>query len=380
MHRILAILYDAYPDIEVDYDWDNPWTVQRSLDPSIAPQGIQTDTRNDRYSVPDYNIKTIKDDIKWMKSTSKMPPISAYLETIDNSGEKWINLFSYNTISESPKNLDVSKYTRDLWVFVQSFIISNKHLSTVKKAIYKYGLEGRSFHENREIYHLYSREFYWSSNFYADVENTGYYSHIPFSIANIHCDDIITEPTYFIYQQETHDDSSQEDSFHMLMPSKCIYDGLNLMYAKENGAWVDNKTGDLICYDNFVFGHGHSALLVKKSALIKYLKEQNKTVVWPILIERMIKLDHGEGSKYIQCGGYAYLSSEGVIKYKFRDYYPSEFSKWKSKQLRRYKKMMLKVELFLVKHHLMKMSHEESFRFFAEQDEDEIDVIINQDL
>lgn len=365
LNRILAILTDVFPDAKGENGWFNPWLVQRSIDPTIAPLGMQTDNRNDRYSVPVYEIDAIKDDFKWMKSTTKMPPIADYLQITDSIGEKWINLFSYNKQTFQPKSIDKPEYIRDLWVFVQSFVIDKKYLNKVTTAIYKYGLKGRSFHENGEIYHLYSREFFWSSNYQTNVEQTGYYSHVPFSISNRCWDKIITEPTYLQYQQDSDEDSSYEESFSMLLPNQCLYNGLGLMYAKENGAWVD-KDGKLTCYDNFVYGHGHSALLVRQSAIMNYLKQNDKIIVWPILIERMIRTNHGMDSHRIQCGGYAYLTPDGKIKYKFRDYEPTSFSKWKNRQKVKIKKQTDKVKIILAKHHLLKLSLEEQLHYLSD--------------
>lgn len=63
LNRILAILTDVFPDAKGENGWFNPWLVQRSIDPTIAPLGMQTDNRNDRYSVPVYEIDAIKDDL-----------------------------------------------------------------------------------------------------------------------------------------------------------------------------------------------------------------------------------------------------------------------------------------------------------------------------
>lgn len=98
---------------------------------------------------------------------------------------------------------------------------------------------------------------------------------------------------------------------------------------------------------------------------MNYLKQNDKIIVWPILIERMIRTNHGMDSHRIQCGGYAYLTPDGKIKYKFRDFEPTAFSKWKNRQKGKIKKLTDKVKIILAKHHLLKLSLEEQLLYLS---------------
>ena len=65
-----------------------------------------------------------------------------------------------------------------LWIFIQAYIVRKQDLRTVCDNLYNYGTQGRSFHEDRAINKLFSREFYWSS-IYRDTVSEEEYQRIP---------------------------------------------------------------------------------------------------------------------------------------------------------------------------------------------------------
>lgn len=380
MYRIMAILADYYRNIDIDSSWHDPWLSARSIDPTLSQEGRKTDYTFSVYKIPLCDLSAIPDDNTWMKSIKAMPSLIDFLQQESKSKTEWINLFSYNKQVLSPINIQSDSYTRDLWVFVQSFLVDKKYAKTICKLIYKLGIEGRSFHENGDIYNLYCREFFWSENYLKNVESTGYYSHIPFSIGHICKDDITIEPTYLKYQQDTDIDASHEESASILFPSGYIYNSLNLMYAKQNGSWV-NHLGEVKCFDNKVYGHGDQALMIEKKSLIKLLKEKGKILIWPILIERMLRTDYGSGSHYIQCGGYAVMDEKGQIKYKIRSYEITKFDTWKKVQVTRLNKIKNCIKRILVKHNIINVSVAEKYRLFYNEDFNSLDFnkIFNND-
>lgn len=353
MNKIAAILADKHLDIKGEYTFDSPRLRMRSLDPSLNPLYEKTHHQHSLYEVPKYDLWQIKDNSIWRKSYKNMPSIKSYLETKDDDGNVWLNLFSYNSISSNPKISLNSKFSRELWVFVQGFIVDKKDLNKVCKKIFNQGLEGRRFHENSSINRIYNHEYYWSSLYNDFVESRGY-SNIPFSIRKYSNPDIIIDPAYLQYSQESGEDySDYEESYSMYMPNKLLFDGMGLKFTNKDGQWV-NEEGEIICIDNYICSGGHAALLIRKDKLLDYLNQEGKRIFWPILIERMLKTDGGIGSVYTQAGGYAYMDKRGNIHFKFRSYEETNWDKLKKRGSSKFGNMEEKFKAILIKYRIIK--------------------------
>jgi hypothetical protein len=356
MYRIMSRLMDLYPDIDYSKEWTTPVLNARNIDPTLRLIENSNKDRRSVYSIPPFDITKPEDDIKWIHSGGNMPSIESYLESQDVDGHTWINLFSYNTIEWKPTKISSTPiYNRDLWLFVQSFIVDKECCDKVCSLIHKYGLEGRNFHENSEIYNLYSRDFFWSDE-YKFLFNIGEYGLQELSLGHKTYPDILMNPSYLHYTLSSSEDASHDDALNMLLPNQWLYEGLGLMYAKDNGAWV-NSNGEIMVMDNQVYGNGHSALMVRKDALLSYLNKNNKCLIWPILIERMVRpTTYDAHSDYVQFGGWAYMDEKGVIHHKFRCYELTASKKWINKQKMKFNKVKESFLRWLFKHHLIRLS------------------------
>lgn len=375
LYKIMAVLSDKYSKIDVDFTWENPWLRARTIDPSVNPVYTKSHIEPSKYEVPQYNLKHIKDDADWLQAYKDTPCVNDYIQTTDSNDIDWINLFSYNMITAKPKvRLEHKEMVRDLWVFVQSFLVDKKDLKKVCRQIYKIGIEGRSFHENHSINNIYSREFYWSSVYKENVEDGGGFSHLPFNIGRYSSSDIILEPTYLQYSLENSDDMSTEDSFSMLMPNKILVDGLGLRFTYGDGRWIGNN-GNIICFDNFITSRGHSALLIKKKVLLEYLNKTGKRIFWPILTERMLRPENGGmGPIHLQAGGYAYMDKEGKIHAKIRPYKETKYDKILKKVTSLGSKCKSRWNYILIKLHLRKPTDDIKFNIILK------DAMTNKDF
>lgn len=366
MYRIMAHLSDLHPDLDLSKAWVTPVRSARNIDPTMKP-GLANSSKRSIYDVPAYNILFPKDDMKWLKSWKRMPKIEEYLFTKDGDSKEWINLFSYNTIVHKPNSLsDNSSLNRDLWTFVQAFAVDKTAIKTVCDKIHKYGLAGRGFHENGEVYGIFSREFFWSDE-YKTIVTSSNFGNIEFSVSHVSFPNIIIEPAYLQYNQSSSSDASSEDSILMLLPNEWIYKGLGLMYAKENGAWIDTN-GNVAILDNNIYNGGHRALLARKDIILTYLNKKNKYLFWPILIERMIHTEHAEWADHRQCGGWAYMDENGVIHCQFKSYEPSniqkKWKKWKNITLKRIEKILL----YLHQRHLIWLPEKRKLKLYYGDD------------
>ncbi len=362
MYRILARLSDVYPDIVFEDSFYTPTQSARNIDPTYKVDTKLNDNRNSKYSVPQFDVTHTKGELKWLKQWREMPPIEDYLLTTDKDGVEWVNLFSYNAI-KSPKNFsNHDGWIREIWTFVQAFVVKKVHLKTVCREIHRVGLEGRDFRENREIDGIYAREFYWA-DIYRDRCKEEYYGFAPLVIDHKEFHDINIAPTYLQYNHSSSEDTSIPDGSIIIMPNEWLYKELGLHYGKTNGVWV-NKNDVVIAVDNAEYCKGHSALLIRKEVFLEYLNNAGLVLFWPILTERQARLRHGIGDLgYEQNGGWAYMDENGIIHHKFRSYVPTDFQKKKRKIKMRLEKRAKKWRnqtcLFLHKHKIRKMPIEQ---------------------
>ena len=363
MYRIMARMTDRYPDKDWSEEWHDPIKSARNVDPTIYP-GRKSLNHQSKFSLPTFDISMPKDNKKWLKSWKYMPKIKDYILVTDEKGIEWVNLFSYNKIIYEPDGDDT--LVRDLWTFIQAYIVDRTNLKTVCNELYEIGIQGRSFHENNEIYNVFTREYYWS-HVYKETVCDKYYKKIPFSVGHKEYDNIIVEPAYLQYTLSTDDDASGGDGASMLMPNEWLYNGLHLIFSYEDGVWLDHK-GEIAVLDNYMFSGGHSALLVRKDILLNYLNATGKVMFWPILTERMIRTKRMGYANHQQNGGWAYMDEQGTIHQKFRCYEPSNFQKKCESYKTILKKKSDKYLLWLHKHHLIRLSQKTIIKLYYGDD------------
>lgn len=383
MYRILARLTDAYPDIDYENSFYTPTQSARNIDPTYRIETGLTDDRRSKYSVPSFDVMKPHNVRKWLREWRLMPEIEKYLLTIDKNGMEWVNLFSYNTIKSPKETFDENALIRDIWTFIQAFVVKKEHLKTVCKQIEYVGLEGRSFRENSDIDGIYAREFYWSDTYCERVKEE-YYGFAPFSIGHREFSEIEIAPAYLLYNHSSSEDSSMEESVNILMPNEWLYKGMELEYGKSNGVWVD-KNGEIVVVDNAEYGKGHSALLIRKDRLIEFLKKESFVLFWPVLTERQAHFEHGTGGPgYEQNGGWAYMDENGKIHHQFRSYVPTAFQKKKkevySKIDMRTRKVRNKVALQLHKLGIKKLSIQEQLSLMYGDNYLPFDIKVQEDV
>ena len=359
MYRIMARMMDKYSEKDWSNEWFHPILRARTIDPTIYP-GRKALHHQSKYKLPDFDISTPKSDLKWLNAWKNMPRIKEYVLITDENGVEWVNLFSYSKYVREPDS-DQS-LIRDLWTFIQAYIVNKEDLRTVCDNLYHVGIEGRSFHENADIYNIFTREFYWSS-IYAQAVSDEYYKRISFSVGRKIFNGIIIEPAYLQYTLSSDDDVSSEDSVNLFMPNEWLFKGLQLRFSNDAGVWVNDKN-EIVVLDNYMFSSGHSALLVRKDHLLNYLNANEKIMFWPILTERMIRSREVGNANHGQNGGYAYMDDKGIIHQEIRCYEPSSIEKKYSKLKSLISKKTNTILLWLHKHHLIWLSKNKKMELY----------------
>lgn len=365
MYRIMARMTDRHQDIDWSTEYSDPIKRARNIDPTIYP-GRKPLNHQSKYILPPFDMSAPKEDKKWLKSWRDMPNIEDYILVTDENGVEWVNLFSYSKIIYEPDGNNT--LIRDLWTFIQAYIVDKSNLKTVCNKLYEIGIQGRSFHENSEIYDVFTREYYWS-HMYNETVCDEYYKKIPFSIGNKKYDNIIIEPAYLQYMLSTHNDFSAEDGVNILMPNEWLYNGLQLKFSCDDGIWLNDK-GELSIIDNYMYSGGCNALLVRKDILLNYLNATGKVMFWPILTERMIKSKRMGYANHHQNGGWAYMDEHGNIHQKFRCYEPTDFQKKFNMYQTMIRSKFDKFLLWLYEHHLIWLSKKTIKKLYFDDDYD----------
>lgn len=329
MYKVAALLADYHYGNEPKRDWYSPLNVSvRKFDTTLF---MNPDVRDfsdalPAYHVPEYNLLT-DDDETWMRSWKKMPRVENYIE-YERDGRKWIDLYSYYTISSNTQS-DVAhlstKSERELWTFCHAFFVDERDRKKMCQIIDKEGLKGRSSSENREIYSIYYREYYWSENYKKEVVAREY-TERPFEVGRRNTD-IVVQPAYLLYAIGEYADASLTEGKEIKMPSPQLYESLGLKYSVSDGVWL-MPDGTVGCYDSGWVHGGQGCLMIRKDLLLDFMRKHKKNIVWPILIERTYKPSTTFWPR-IQVGGFVCMDGMGKLYSKFRSYQETKFDKIK---------------------------------------------------
>ena len=297
LHELLARVADNYP--KLDYSWsdnvvkyEGPWDpFIRDIDPTILVQA--NEHQLDCFFYKNYwwhrgkyaNWEHEMND--WLNINNDIPTTEPIIELTDPEECDWLALECYPEWDE-PHCKD-SVYKR-LWYQVRSFIIDEDDFPVAYKWAVKQNFGGRWMPECSNRYELFYREYYWSPAYkHYDAEGltkreicdkeTG------LSVAFV-------DVTTIYHRWEAEEDYSKDVTLSLLMPSKQLFDGIRMQYADKEGVFLD-KAGKIVCFDTGTVDKSGNYLLVRKDALMDYLKTHHKKIMWYVLGEKNIIGLHG---------------------------------------------------------------------------------------
>lgn len=370
MFKVAAILADNHYGEAYEHSRLGEMTVRaRKFDPTLF---MNPDIRDfidslPAYRAPSYDL-SLGSDREWMTSWKKMPRIEEYIE-YKMDDRSWINLHSYYTVSSNANYnaLEMKdKSEREIWTFIQAFIVDKALRKKMCNAIKKKGLGGRSSTENNEVWSIYYREYYWSNYYKKEIEDEGITSR-EYQVGRINTG-INVQPAYLLYTISEYSDLSLSESQEVMMPSPYLYEGLGMKFSVNDGVWLLSD-GSVACYDSRWVHGGHGGLLIRKDLLMDYLKREGKCLVWPVLMERTYKPAATFWPR-IQCGGYVWMDDKGMFHHNFRSYEETWRDRWKKNIQQNLKKPVNRVKLFLYNHGLLKTSGAEALWLMLEMDEE----------
>lgn len=292
LHELLARVADNFKKLE--HSWsDNVVDYEGTWKPTVRDIDPTTLVRVDKY----YQDSDLKDDFwwcggqyanweyemsDWLNIEDDIPSAVPIIELTDPNGCNWLALECYPDWNE-PHSKD-SIYKR-LWYQIRSFIVDEEDFSLVYEWIMKQNFGGRWMPECSNRYELFYREYYWSPAYkYYDIEGL-----TKRDICDKEMNQFIAhvDITTIGYLWEAEEDYSKKTSFYILMPSKQLFDGLNMRYADKEGIFL-NEEGEMICFDARAIERSKNYLLVRKDTILDYLKTHHKKLMWYVLGEKNI--------------------------------------------------------------------------------------------
>ena len=292
LHELLARVADNFPMLESSWsdniiNYDGPWSpMVRDIDPTTRVLLDEfKDDANERDFFWWYGGKYANWEMEisdWLNVEDDVPPAELIIELKDPDGCDWLALECYPDWEEPHCSNGVYK---KLWYQIRSCIIDEKEFPRVYEWASQQNFGGRWMQECSNRYELFYREYYWSPA-YKSYDVSGLTKRdIYDNITNLFISHV--ELTSIGYLWEAEEDHSKDKSCFCLMPSLQLFDGMGMQYSDEDGVFL-NKDGEAICFDVSAIERSNNNLLIRKDALLDYLKIHHKRILWYVLGEKNI--------------------------------------------------------------------------------------------
>lgn len=317
LHEMVARLSDNYP---MEDRWSNRVTEYngtwepyiRDFDPTMLVQG-----RIPAWYEPESrywwnNIKYSEWDgerTEWTRREDNLPDPAKVIETEDENGTKWLALEAMPDWVE-PHGEDTGAY-RNLWYQIRSYIIDEDKFADFALWAIDQNFSGRWMPEVSDRYEMFGREYYWSPayKYYEDEGITQREIVDPKSREKVA--DVELPCVKFLWESEY--DYSKPDTVSYLKPSKQLFEGLDMRYSDVDGELVD-ANGELICFDTSANHNSHGYFLVRKDALMQYLKNHRKKMLWVMIGEKNLMGSMIPHSEWLELSGVYYLDPKDAVK------------------------------------------------------------------
>lgn len=303
LHELLARIADNF-SLGDDYDgkalqqYEGPWQLSiRDVDPSHTIEKTSDREPHEEcwWTPVNYSqwnqVPRIYD---WLKSPDDLPDFKKLIQVTDPDGITWLNLKGYYTWKEPLEDIEESRRYdirhKQVWVHVYGYMIDKANKLTFYKWAKQQDFWNRWMPESSEFHGLYLGEFPNSAAF-RSIYNTYYDSqdwtepqtdrekHAPIRL-------MVANDEYM--QEGSTSDCSVEEGFTIQTPCKYLYQGMKLSTGLNYGEYVIQGSHTVAFVDPSVQEPGPSVLLANKQLLMKFLEQNNLTIVWTILGEKML--------------------------------------------------------------------------------------------
>lgn len=279
---------------KIPMQYEGPWEPYvRDIDPTILIKKTGKKGNSETYDHWWFNVSYDDWDYShkdWLDKKEKLPDPLNIISVKDDAGIEWLVLEIYPQWSE-PEKIGQEKWDvphKNLWYQVRSYLVSRKESKTLKNYLRNKNFMGRWMPEAREMYEVFSREYYWSPAF--QFFKKPYYSgKIWNEITDVESKKSIgrvaVTTEHFLWEEGY--DCSKEKTISFFKPSENIYYGMQMKLSKNEGELLD-QDNRLICFDPSANYKSRSCLLIRKKEFIEFLKRNDLDIFWTVLGEKLI--------------------------------------------------------------------------------------------
>lgn len=313
-------ILDKWHDLpEEEKKYQGTWSpCVRDIDPSILIKHTNRRRDNAYYLwSPAPEINWLKNNDEWIFDKSDLPDITKLLSLQDSNASEWLLMEAYPSWHE-PRRLgheDTIIDRKEIWYHIKSCLVQNDKLDSLITYALKDETDIRWIPETSSRYELFYKEYYWSPAF-KYFENDYYGLNETFEIDGV--GSLLKTAMNYLWEDEY--DCSKDDSISILLPSKLIYEKMNLCFSVTPGVFT-NSEGNVVCFDPSVNNESKSSLYILKNEFLDFLKKNNLSIVWTINGEKDIpSYNFEQDKKILHIKGIVFLDDSGnlITKYSYK--------------------------------------------------------------
>jgi hypothetical protein len=330
MHELLANVTDNFKrqsryKYEENTPYQGPWEPPvRDIDPTVLIRRTGYLGEEETYTHKwwekniTFNFNCSSDE--WFSNTSELSVFNDIIKISDNENNSWLIIQAYPDWCEPMKigEKRFDKEEKNIWAHIRSYICKKKNLSKTIRWAKKQNFSGRWMPENSDKYILFLREHYWSPAYKYCIEEDydGSQVNIWEEIKDKDTGKVITSvivPTEG-YTWEDNTDYSIDETLNIIIPSKFLFEKLNMSYCDKEGEYIDSNK-NIICYNPSVKYNTKQYLLIKEEPFLKFLQENDYEIFWTILGEKqLLGGDYSHSHGRLDFSGVCYLKNDGTVE------------------------------------------------------------------
>lgn len=273
--------------------YEGAWQLSiRNIDPSLllsSTKAVHWETTPECWWAP--VSARIQEDCtpeareQWLRSETDLPPPTKLIDLTDPEGKRWLTLEGYYEWQEQTPP-EVDRYDVDrccLWYQVKSYLVRSSDLPFFADWAKGRNWMGRWMPEAHDFYKVFLGEYPWHPsaadtlrNWEEPGEDQDRKPPVPILVTGGR---YVCEGSGF--------DCSVEESVSGLVPSSPLVSSLGLNWEGKALRYVD-AAGRAIAWNPTVDARGPSALLINHEVLAEYLEQQQLSIVWTILGEKLV--------------------------------------------------------------------------------------------
>lgn len=336
LYEILARLSDNYKYIG---SWDDeigkyegPWQLSymRNIDPSITIKNTHRNyEKNCWWNPVEYNNWDAFDsDKSWLKEVSDLPDVKKLIDIKHNSDKsEWLALENYCKWEEDTP-VDKDRYevpTKEVWYMVKSYIIRKRDLGIFYSWSKQQNFMGRWMPEAGELIHVFLGEFYWSPVYFDGVGgDSEWIKECDHGNMELPCEVLLPNIDYLCEKGVY--DCSLDEPISITLPSKSIVDMMGLKWDGKDYKFY-NKEGKLIAFDPSIDEEGPSSLLINKEEFLKFLDDNDLSIVWTLLGEKnIINSSHTNTTGWLEISGIYKIDGNNIVGHRNEEFMESRNS------------------------------------------------------